>query len=203
MAPRHKFIRGNYHEYSGVRPRSDGRFAAEMCAGGTRIPLGQFGTAWEAARAWDLAMWRLGKQGPLLNFLDAPNIETAATLAPSPTDLTAAQRRRYDKAQRRLAIAAEDEAALNNWKLQCPDEYMARRNLCFDRDGGLDSVEKDFFQRRKAMRTTALSLRRQRKRNAEAFMNSPEGRKVKGTDPIWDDLFADTSDESVSESEDF
>ncbi|KAE8808952.1 putative AP2 protein [Hordeum vulgare] len=56
--------------YCGVRQRPNGGFYSEIRSGELRLGLGTFGTAREAARAYDAAAWRLGRPHAQMNFQD-------------------------------------------------------------------------------------------------------------------------------------
>ncbi|KAK1606930.1 hypothetical protein QYE76_030603 [Lolium multiflorum] len=58
MAPRRRSNTG----FIGVRLRPAGHFAAEITAGGTRVWLGTFYTKEAAARAYDVAAWRVKRR---------------------------------------------------------------------------------------------------------------------------------------------
>ncbi|KAK1645872.1 hypothetical protein QYE76_063677 [Lolium multiflorum] len=60
MAPRRRSNTG----FIGVRLRPAGHFAAEITAGGTRVWLGTFYTKEAAARAYDVAAWRVKRDRP-------------------------------------------------------------------------------------------------------------------------------------------
>nr|XP_020170023.1 ethylene-responsive transcription factor ERF107-like [Aegilops tauschii subsp. strangulata] len=70
--------------YRGVRPRPSGMFYAEIRSGGMRLGLGTFETAHEAARAYDVAAWRLSRPRSQMNFDDARTCQQAQDLAPPP-----------------------------------------------------------------------------------------------------------------------
>lgn len=61
--------------YRGVQLRDSGRFNAELQCDGQRHWLGTFETAEIAARAFDIACWRLARPRHELNF---PEIESQA-----------------------------------------------------------------------------------------------------------------------------
>jgi hypothetical protein len=47
-------------------------FYVEICTGSTRLTLDTFATMEQAARAYDMAAWRLGRHRQQLNFIEAP-----------------------------------------------------------------------------------------------------------------------------------
>jgi hypothetical protein len=160
-----------------VRERPNGTFYAELRAGGQRFGLGTYDTAHEAARAYDAAAWRAGRNPRTMNFRDARNAEQAAELAPPTTLLTAEQRRRHQQ-QRRLDIAASDERAMEAWRREFPQDII---------------VEVEFYARRKEERRAARELKRARKRAAEALLGTPAGDAIDEEHPLWNDLWTDTS----------
>nr|XP_051217068.1 ethylene-responsive transcription factor ERF073-like [Lolium perenne] len=68
--------------YHGVRARPSGRFNAEIRSGEERIRLGTFDTAHEAARAYDVVAWRLGRSRRTMNFHDESEHHRHADLRP-------------------------------------------------------------------------------------------------------------------------
>jgi hypothetical protein len=54
--------------FFGVRARIYGMFAAEINTGGTRVWLGTYRTADEAAHAYNAAAWRFSRGRGALNF---------------------------------------------------------------------------------------------------------------------------------------
>ena len=64
MPPRRRGAFG----YRGVRLCPNGGYYAEIRSGDLRLGLGTYGTAREAARAYDTAAWRLGRPRPRMNF---------------------------------------------------------------------------------------------------------------------------------------
>ena len=57
MPPRRRGSSG----YRGVRERPNGWYSAEIRSGDVRFGLGSFRSAYEAARAYDAAAWRLDR----------------------------------------------------------------------------------------------------------------------------------------------
>ncbi|KAK1686547.1 hypothetical protein QYE76_047395 [Lolium multiflorum] len=70
--------------FRGVRARPNGRFYAEMRAGGFRLTLGTYNTPELAAHAYDAAAWRFRRPRCDMNFPDVESLEEAEFLAPTP-----------------------------------------------------------------------------------------------------------------------
>ena len=121
--------RRNQSGYRGVRARPNGTFYAEIHSGPTRIGLGTFETAHEAARAWDTAAWRLGRPRGGMNFRDVFTRQQAQDVAPPPRVVTKEDNRRNRAIQRRLAIAEADEQAMKLWAERFPEDVAAERNF--------------------------------------------------------------------------
>jgi hypothetical protein len=68
--------------YRGVCARLNGTFYAEIRSGNERIGLGTFETVHEAARAYDVVAWRLGRSRRSINFDDVTTRQQAEMLAP-------------------------------------------------------------------------------------------------------------------------
>nr|XP_051211581.1 ethylene-responsive transcription factor RAP2-6-like [Lolium perenne] len=66
--------------YRGVRARPNGTFYAEIRSGDKRIGLGTFEMAHEAARAYDVVGWRLGRSRRSMNFNDVWTRQQAEVL---------------------------------------------------------------------------------------------------------------------------
>nr|XP_020184812.1 ethylene-responsive transcription factor RAP2-2-like [Aegilops tauschii subsp. strangulata] len=64
MPPRRRGVSG----YCGVRTRPCGALSAEIRSGDMRLGLGTFDTAHEAARAYDMAAWRLRQSRTDMSF---------------------------------------------------------------------------------------------------------------------------------------
>ena len=105
MPPRRRGSSG----FRGVRARPNGRFYAEMRAGGFRLTLGTYNTPELAARAYDAAAWRFRRPRCDMNFPDVESLEEAEFLAPTPCLVDDEDRRRHRQVQRRIAIAEHDE----------------------------------------------------------------------------------------------
>nr|XP_020166684.1 ethylene-responsive transcription factor 5-like [Aegilops tauschii subsp. strangulata] len=79
--------------YRGVHARPSNVYYTEIRSGNTRLGLGTFETAHEAARAYDAAAWRLSRPQAHMNFLDVRTREQAQELAPPPQLITDEDRR--------------------------------------------------------------------------------------------------------------
>ncbi|XP_052180490.1 ethylene-responsive transcription factor ERF016-like [Diospyros lotus] len=80
--------------YKGVRMRKWGKWVAEVRQPNSRerIWLGSYGTAEEAARAYDAAVFCLRGPGAALNFPnDPPDIPSASELSPYEIQVAASQ----------------------------------------------------------------------------------------------------------------
>ncbi|KAK1610709.1 hypothetical protein QYE76_034382 [Lolium multiflorum] len=105
MPPRRRGSSG----FRGVRARPNGRFYAEMRAGGFWLTLGTYNTPELAARAYDAAAWRFRRPRCDMNFLDVESLEEAEFLAPTLCLVDDEDRRRHRQVQRRIAITEHDE----------------------------------------------------------------------------------------------
>nr|XP_051202100.1 ethylene-responsive transcription factor RAP2-4-like [Lolium perenne] len=120
--PLHRRPTSGYH---GVRARPSGCFDAEIRSGEERIRLGTFDTAHEAARAYDVVAWRLGRSHRTMNFHDVWMREQAEQLAPPSAAITREQQRRRRELEQRLLIAERDEAFRLEWARQFPEDVAA------------------------------------------------------------------------------
>ena len=178
--------RRNQSGYRGVRARPNGTFYAEIRSGPTRIGLGTFETAHEAARAWDAAAWRLGRPRGGMNFRDVFTRQQAQDVAPPPRVVTEEDNRRNRAIQRRLAIAEADERAMALWAECFPEDVAAERN---------------FYAQRKAERAARRAAKRARHDAVKAEMDAdPDGEDWPSDDPRWDDYWT-TSDVTTSDSD--
>ncbi|XP_051190487.1 ethylene-responsive transcription factor ERF071-like [Lolium perenne] len=121
MPPRRHSASG----YFGVRAWPSGRFDAEIRSGDERIRLGTFDTAHEAARAYDVVAWRLGRSRRTMNFHDVWTREQAEQLAPPSPAITREQQRRRRELEQRLLIAERDERLHLEWARQFPEDIAA------------------------------------------------------------------------------
>ncbi|XBI49588.1 hypothetical protein VPH35_113133 [Triticum aestivum] len=129
MPPRRRGASG----YRGVRLRPNDGYYSEIRSGDLRLGLGTYGTAHEAARAYDAAAWRLGRPRGQMNFQDVYTFQQALDVAPPPRLNTAQDRAEHAARQRRLLVAQEDERVMAEWRRRHPEDvayeqvYWARR----------------------------------------------------------------------------
>ncbi|XP_020180005.1 uncharacterized protein [Aegilops tauschii subsp. strangulata] len=139
MPPRPRSSSG----YRGVRLRSSGVYYAEIRSGDTRLVLGTFDNAHEAARAYDTAAWHLGRPRSQMNFFDTRTRQQAHDLR---------------KRERRLHIAEADEHTMAVWRERSPLDVAA---------------ENEFWAQRRAERAVRRADKRARKELAEAQLDNP------------------------------
>ncbi|XBH93586.1 hypothetical protein VPH35_084488 [Triticum aestivum] len=108
--------------YRGVRLRPNGCYTAEIRSGELRLGLGTYGTAREAARAYDAAAWRLGRPRGQMNFQEMYTLQQALNLAPLHRLNTAEDRAEHAERQRRLLVAQEDERVMAEWRQRHPED---------------------------------------------------------------------------------
>ncbi|KAE8801760.1 putative AP2 protein [Hordeum vulgare] len=108
--------------YRGVRQRPNDGFYSEIRSGELRLDLGTFGTAREAARAYDAAAWRLGRPRAQMNFQDVYSLQQALDRALPPRLNTAEDRAEHAERQRRLLVAKEDERVMAEWRRYHPED---------------------------------------------------------------------------------
>ncbi|XP_045087174.1 ethylene-responsive transcription factor 5-like [Aegilops tauschii subsp. strangulata] len=157
MPPRCRGVSG----YRGVRLRPNGGYYAEIRSGDLRLGLGTYGTACEAARAYDAAAWRLGRRHGQMNFQDVYMLQQALDVAPAPRLNTTQDRAERAERQRRLLIAQEDERVMAKWRRRHPEDvayeqnYWARRHEEDTRRRREDRLDR---RRRKASLLEKLGL---------------------------------------------
>ncbi|XP_020168575.1 uncharacterized protein [Aegilops tauschii subsp. strangulata] len=127
MPPRRRGASG----YLGVRQRPNGGFYSEIRSGQLRLGLGTFETAHEAARAYDVAAWRLGRPRPQMNFDDVHTLQQALDVAPPPRLRTAQDRAEHAERQRRLLVAHEDERTMVEWRRRHPEDVTYEQAYCW------------------------------------------------------------------------
>lgn len=115
--------------YRGVRERPSGMFYAEICTANTRLGLGTYEIAHEAARVYDAAAWQLWRLPNQMNFHDVNSAEQAQQVAPPPQVATAEERRIQRNWQRTLLIARRDEEAMAEWHRRHPEDVVAKRTF--------------------------------------------------------------------------
>ncbi|XBI80580.1 hypothetical protein VPH35_089711 [Triticum aestivum] len=187
MPPRRRGASG----YRGVRLRPNGGYYAEIRSGDLRLDLGTYGTAREAARAYDAAAWRLGWPRGQMNFQDVYTLQQALDVAPPPRLNTAQDRAEHAERQRRLLVAQEDERVMAEWRRRHPEDvayeqvYWARRR------------EEDTRRRREARLDRC---RRKALANVQSDLIAAGGRSFfTENDDRWLDIWLDTSDDTAED----
>ncbi|KAK1650937.1 hypothetical protein QYE76_014524 [Lolium multiflorum] len=170
MPPRRRGSSG----FRGVRARPNGRFYAEMRAGGFRLTLGTYNTPELAARAYDAAAWRFRRPRRDMNFPDVESLEEAEFLAPTPCLVDDEDRRRHRQVQRRIAIAEHDEELMRQWRAQFPND--------------VDNTDAFFAD----LRAHRRSNRRHRRAVAVFELDNPNTTWA-DNDPRWDDIWTETT----------
>ena len=115
-------------DFRGVRERRSGAFSFEIWFREKRLILGTFDTAEEAARAHDVAAWRLLTPRRDMNFPDVSS-QRAQDLAPLPRLFTDEDHRTHQRRQCRLAIAEMDVEALVVWRERFPHDIVDERQF--------------------------------------------------------------------------
>uniref|UniRef100_A0A8I6Y7S1 AP2/ERF domain-containing protein n=1 Tax=Hordeum vulgare subsp. vulgare TaxID=112509 RepID=A0A8I6Y7S1_HORVV len=174
--------------YRGVRLRPNGGYYSEIRSGDLRLGLGTYGTAHEAARAYDAAAWRLGRPRGQMNFQDVYTLQQALDVAPPPRLNTAQDRAEHAARQRRLLVAQEDERVMAEWRRRHPEDvayeqvYWARRR---EEDTRRRREERLDMPRRKALA------------NAQTDIVAAGGRSFfTKNDDRWLDIWLSTSDDT-------
>ncbi|XP_020199526.1 uncharacterized protein [Aegilops tauschii subsp. strangulata] len=168
--------------YRGVRERPKGWYSAEIRSGDVRLGLGSFRSAHEAARAYDVAAWRLESPRSQMNFRDVFTREEAQRVAPPPRLIIDMDRADHAWRQRRLLIAEEDERAMAEWRRRHPEDVTDERAYWAERTGRRCAKRAD-RRRQKALA------------NAQCDIVEAGGRSIfTSDDERWDDIWLDTSD---------
>ncbi|XP_020160185.1 uncharacterized protein [Aegilops tauschii subsp. strangulata] len=186
MPPRRRESSG----YRGVRERPSSTYYAEIRSGDIRLGLGMFGTAHEAAHAYDAA-WRLERPPSQMNFRDVYMREQAQSVAPPPRLITDQDRAEHRRRQRRLLVAEEDERAMAEWRRRHPEDVATEHTFWAERTAKCRAERLD-RRRQKALAISQCDI-------VEAGGVSIFG----NNDPRWEDMWIDTSDNtSPDEDED-
>ena len=125
MPPRRRETWG----YRSIRVRSSGGFSAEIWFRGLCLGLGNFDTANEAVRAYDMVAWRLRWPHRTLNFPNVPTWERVQELAPLPQLSTNEDHRDNWRREHRLGIAEMDEEAMVLWRQRFPQDIINKREF--------------------------------------------------------------------------
>ncbi|XBI39359.1 hypothetical protein VPH35_124146 [Triticum aestivum] len=179
-------------DFCGVREHRFGAFSAEIWFREKRLVLGTFDTAEEAARAHDVAAWRLLRPRWDMNF---PNVSSqrAQDLAPLPRLFTDKDRRVHRRRQHRLSIAEKDVEALVLWRGGYPqdivDERQFYKQLRSERDA------------RRRERAAYREDKRSRKQAAQLKLKLQEMSGWDFEDEQLADAYLQTSEEDITESE--
>ncbi|XBI67596.1 hypothetical protein VPH35_046918 [Triticum aestivum] len=178
MPPRRRGSSG----YRGVRERPNGWYSAEIRSGDVRLGIGSFRSAYEAARAYDAAAWRLDRPRTQMNFRDVFTREQAQRVAPPPRLITDMDRADHARRCRRLLIAEEDKRAMAEWRRRHPEDVADERAYWAER------TARHRAERADRRRLKALA-------NAQCDIVSAGGRSIfTSDDERWDDIWLDTSD---------
>ncbi|KAE8767648.1 Ethylene-responsive transcription factor CRF1 [Hordeum vulgare] len=89
-----------------------------------RLGLDTFDTVEEAARAFDVAAWRLNRPRREMNFPEVMTMELAQKLAPHPRVITDEDRRRNRRRERQM-----DEHAMEAWRRQFLQDVLDERQF--------------------------------------------------------------------------
>jgi hypothetical protein len=109
--------------YHGVRERSDGTFMAVItCANNERVCLGRFWHAYLAARAYDVAAWRLGRPRAEMNNRHCRSLEEAEDMADPPLLLTEEDHRLHRRRAVLGLTSEQDQRAVQDWYASHPRE---------------------------------------------------------------------------------
>ncbi|XP_020187555.1 uncharacterized protein [Aegilops tauschii subsp. strangulata] len=167
--------------YRGVRLCPSGMYYAEIRSGDTCLGLGMF----ETARAYDAAVWHLGRPLSHMNFSYVRTREQAHDLVPPPRLISDEAHRLQRKWERRLLIAEADEHAVAVWRKRFPQDVTA---------------ENVFWAQRRAERAVSRADKCARKELAEAQIELGPVSTWDDEDPRWLDALT-SSDYTTEEDE--
>ncbi|KAM3299961.1 hypothetical protein ACQJBY_041127 [Aegilops geniculata] len=185
MPPRRRGSSG----YRGVRECPSGTYYAEIRSGDIRLGLGTFETTHKAARAYDVAAWRLERPRAQMNFHDVYTREQAHAVAPPPRLITGLDREEHRRQQRRLLIDEEDERAMAEWRRRHPEDVANVHAFLAERTARRRAERADMC-RRKALAISQCDLVNA---GGKSFFSSDDDR--------WDDVWLSTSNKT-SEGDD-
>ena len=179
--------------YRGGRAHPSGGFSAEIRFCGMRLGLGNFNTANEAARAYDMAAWRLRWPHRTLNFPNMPTRERAQELAPLPRLITDEDHRDNRRREHRLGIAEMDEEAMALWRQRFTQDIINEREFYVQR-----RAERD---KRSAERAAYREERHRRKADAQFNMRLGAASPWESDDDWYLQAYSQTSEEDITEEE--
>nr|XP_045089544.1 ethylene-responsive transcription factor ERF054-like [Aegilops tauschii subsp. strangulata] len=166
----------------GVLARPSGVYYAEIRSGDTRLGLGTFETAHEAAHAYDATAWHLWRPRAQLNLSDTrAGVGTRPPPPPPPLLITAEDHHIQRRRERHLLIAETDEHAIAAWWERFPEDV---------------ATENEFWAQRAADRAD----RRERKALAVVQCELRSASTFDDNDPCWEDAFL-LSDDTIKEDE--
>lgn len=189
MSPRRRETWG----YRGVRAHPSGGFSAEIRFRGMRLGLGNFETATEAARTYDVAAWHLRWPHRTLNFPNVPTRERAQELAPLSRLITDKDRRDNRRREHHLGIAEMDEEAMALWRQCFPQDIINEREFYAQR-----RAERD---KRRAERAAYREDKRRRKADAQFNMRLGAASPWESDDDRYLHAYSQTSEEDITEEE--
>ena len=189
MPPRRRGSSG----YRGVRERPSSTYYAEIRSGDIRLGLGTFGTAHEAAHAYDAAAWRLRQPRWDMNFPNVTTSQCVQDLAHLPRLFTDEDRRDNRRRQRRLAIVEMDVEAMAEWRERFPQDIVNERQFYKQRRTEREARRKE--------RAAYREDKRARKQAAQLNMKLGEASSWDSEDERYADAYLQTSEEDITESE--
>uniref|UniRef100_A0A8I7B3A7 AP2/ERF domain-containing protein n=1 Tax=Hordeum vulgare subsp. vulgare TaxID=112509 RepID=A0A8I7B3A7_HORVV len=166
--------------YRGVRLRPNGGYYSEIHFGDLRLNLGTYETAYEAARAFDAAAWRLGRPRRQMNFQNIYTLQQALDVVLPPRLNSAQDCAEHTTRQRRLLVAQEDERVMAEWRRRHPEDV---------------AYEQDYWAK---CREERLDTRRRKAlASARADIVAAGGRSFfTENDDRWLDIWFSTSDDT-------
>ncbi|KAE8798009.1 hypothetical protein D1007_26740 [Hordeum vulgare] len=118
--------------YKGVRVRPSGRWSAELQHESVRYYLGAFNTADLAARAYDIAGWRLGVPREELNFPDITSLQNAIFVEPPMKNWV--KTRLVKKKEEPTRVIETDDEAMAQFAWEHPEYVQYEREFFWKRE---------------------------------------------------------------------